>query len=709
MAPQDTAETDSQAQRTLTREEMLAIYKETKTKQALGGDKKQAGMASTAKRPALGRTDSNIQKPQGAAATAGSHGTSKHEAALAPAPTATSKRPRTPATSGASAITIADIREDLSDAFDHALTQPGTAQSVDTLQSYLAEESSKAVRLEIELEARTHEVLTLRALTEDLKLELNSTKRDLLQQLNVEEILRTEIIEREEQLQKVQAELTGEAAKLQATLDDKERLVRDFGQLIAELRSEIESLKSQPAVSADIWIKQVDMENLESQVHAQNLRIQQDSAELSRLRSEVADCYTAIDALEEQNRNEAAETLSMSKELDELKANTLSFETTIFVQEKDLRAKQQRIDALESALRDTIQENQSVHKTIGEKDSELKDAYTAIDLLEAQLKDAEQDIALVKQELAKYNDIESELIAHGLQLQELRDVKLKCDELERALADTLAENKSLTNLVEQQTQEIAGLKTDMHAARQVGQATISQVATIHREHSDSPEIPKMPSIEEDAVMESHEMQSADNIAADHVNGSRSDCEHSYDQDQEPNRRFSFSQSVSQGFTESQLSRDIVDGLPSTSFDRQDSSSQTDHTFDPAYWDRQVKLLKFAHNVALQKYKDTCESYVTKIKDLQEKSEIESQKWNETSNEQKLMIDKMLLAVTRSAQRVKELESENARIKQQQQRFVDDDYEDEDEGDEDEEGDDDIVNEPSHGNETSSTLFTEVCP
>ena len=262
------------------------------------------------------------------------------------------------------------------------------AQSlVESLQTRLSEESSKTIRVQLELEARTMEVASLRSLIDDLKLQLNKSKIDQLQQLDTEEALRSEAIEREELIRNLEmgkAQWEGESSKLAAALNNKEQMVTQLGDLIAALRTEIQSLKDQPNAYADVWIQQVRMTELEQLVELKSGQLTESQSSVDSLTKEVADCYQCIDKLEvlSHAHEEANERLDMQVEA--LKESLLVAESSLFVKTRDF-------NEVQDALRETIEENEQMHGNLSKTLAELKDAYECIDLLEGQIKTLETE------------------------------------------------------------------------------------------------------------------------------------------------------------------------------------------------------------------------------------------------------------------------------------------------------------------------------
>ncbi|KAK5666689.1 hypothetical protein QVD99_006750 [Batrachochytrium dendrobatidis] len=313
------------------------------------------------------------------------------------------------------------------------------------LQSRLSEESNKSIRFQIELEARATEVLALRSSVVQLQQELRSLRRDQIEQLDTEERLRAEVIEREEIVKHIQNEWSTENTAFKAKLKDKDQLVDELGQLVSKLREEVESLKSQPQAYADVWIQQVRVEELESQVQIQEAQILQDANKIENLNMEIKDCYDAISTFEEQESKHVVEVLKLETEIEQLKTTAMSIESVNFMLEKELERVKEHAHKIETALKHTLDENETVHKTAESNSEELKEAYTAIDLLEAQIKDLEEDAELMRRELTKNSDITSEFIIQGMELQKLNGIHLECAELKIALQEALKENKELVS------------------------------------------------------------------------------------------------------------------------------------------------------------------------------------------------------------------------------------------------------------------------
>ncbi|KAH6567916.1 hypothetical protein BASA62_005778 [Batrachochytrium salamandrivorans] len=313
-----------------------------------------------------------------------------------------------------------------------------------SLQSRLSEESNKSIRFQIELDARANEVSALRSAIVQLQQELHSSRQDQLSQLEAEECLRTEVIERELQIKQLQMDWSVERSALQGRLEDNDQLVDELGQLVAKLREEVESLKSQPQAYADVWIQQVRIEELEAHTQIQDTQIQQNAEILSELRVEIKDCYTAIDGFEEQERSSAVDMLKLQTEIENLTTAGITAESTKFMLERDLSRINEHTQRLEVALRESLVENETIHKENASKDEELKDAYAVIDLLEAQIKDLNEDTELLKIEASKNNELQSEMIIQGIELQRLCSIQIECDELRSALQSALEENKEIS-------------------------------------------------------------------------------------------------------------------------------------------------------------------------------------------------------------------------------------------------------------------------
>ncbi|KAH9246506.1 hypothetical protein BASA81_015958 [Batrachochytrium salamandrivorans] len=277
-----------------------------------------------------------------------------------------------------------------------------------------------------------------------LQQELHSSRQDQLSQLEAEECLRTEVIERELQIKQLQMDWSVERSALQGRLEDNDQLVDELGQLVAKLREEVESLKSQPQAYADVWIQQVRIEELEAHTQIQDTQIHQNAEILSELRAEIKDCYTAIDGFEEQERSSAVDMLKLQTEIEKLTTAGITAESTKFMLERDLSRINEHTQRLEVALRESLIENETTHKENASKDEELKDAYAVIDLLEAQIKDLNEDTELLKIEASKNNELQSEMIIQGIELQRLCSIQIECNELRLALQSALEENKEIS-------------------------------------------------------------------------------------------------------------------------------------------------------------------------------------------------------------------------------------------------------------------------
>ncbi|KAH6593004.1 hypothetical protein BASA61_004391 [Batrachochytrium salamandrivorans] len=439
-ALQGTGASVGQPTRPLTREEKLAEFKDAKTK--------HKGGALNPKRPALAGLATNVTHSTPSKLKAVGTRSIKGDAlnARTPLVSTTGRKslhtPHAATTSTAKAIgtvrrtTRIRSRTALTPALPHLKLLIPAVYLVHNLalliyRVYL-KSPTKVFVFQIELDARANEVSALRSAIVQLQQELHSSRQDQLSQLEAEECLRTEVIERELQIKQLQMDWSVERSALQGRLEDNDQLVDELGQLVAKLREEVESLKSQPQAYADVWIQQVRIEELEAHTQIQDTQIQQNAEILSELRVEIKDCYTAIDGFEEQERSSAVDMLKLQTEIEKLTTAGITAESTKFMLERDLSRINEHTQRLET------------HKENASKDEELKDAYAVIDLLEAQIKDLNEDTELLKIEASKNNELQSEMIIQGIELQRLCSIQIECDELRSALQSALEENKEIS-------------------------------------------------------------------------------------------------------------------------------------------------------------------------------------------------------------------------------------------------------------------------
>ncbi|KAJ1330500.1 hypothetical protein BSLG_009262 [Batrachochytrium salamandrivorans] len=528
-----------------------------------------------------------------------------------------------------------------------------------SLQSRLSEESNKSIRFQIELDARANEVSALRSAIVQLQQELHSSRQDQLSQLEAEECLRTEVIERELQIKQLQMDWSVERSALQGRLEDNDQLVDELGQLVAKLREEVESLKSQPQAYADVWIQQVRIEELEAHTQIQDTQIQQNAEILSELRVEIKDCYTAIDGFEEQERSSAVDMLKLQTEIENLTTAGITAESTKFMLERDLSWINEHTQRLEVALRESLVENETIHKENASKDEELKDAYAVIDLLEAQIKDLNEDTELLKIEASKNNELQSEMIIQGIELQRLCSIQIECDELRSALQSALEENKEIS------------VKMDMlklSNSESLGDQVMSP--------DDKPDLSLKSTLDHQPMVSGTDAVILSDI-------SHQETLSTTGTDPSPE------------MTDCDLT--IHDCLSCH------QASQTEQEFDYEYLDRQIKVLKLAYVVTKQKHEEASTIYSDTLNEVEMRNTSELSKWKNTSAEQKTLIDELWSGILKSADRIKDLE-----LKLQQFNVSDDIDEDEEVGVDNE--DPETTECVEHGDSNqSSTHPTHVSP
>ncbi|KAI8922794.1 hypothetical protein BC831DRAFT_474336 [Entophlyctis helioformis] len=484
---------------------------------------------------------------------------------------------------------------------------------IETLQSRLSDEAQKAIQLQIELDARSAEVAHLKSLNDQLNTTLQATNQEQSLQLDIEELLRSTVMEREGQIRQIQTDWAAETDTLKSQLIDKQSVVDSLGRLIAELREEIESLKRQPSAYADALIHLVRIEELEALVKTKDARIRE-------CETEISDCYQAIDALEKQERKQDETETELHTRIEHLNATLITREMTIYVQEKELSEQAARIETLEDALKESSLEAEALSKELAEKTRELKDAYEVIDIQQAQIKDFEEEVKAWRAEIIAEGDAQSQLIDQGLELKSAYEaidlLQAENADLEKDVAlwrkEVVSEGALQTQVIEQGI-ELEQLRKAVEEHAQIRKDLASQLK------------------EQSRLVEQMADRQSDTVAIATAAGSDTAVS-----------------AAGQSTVECQTELDIVEDLQVA--------------------ERQIVVLKFAHHVATLKLKEADTKYTVMIREMNAKNEAELKKWSETADEHKALVDRLFAGVTRSAQRVKELEAELQTTKAEYQKM-----------------------------------------
>ncbi|KAL2913676.1 hypothetical protein HK105_206836 [Polyrhizophydium stewartii] len=624
----------------LSREQKLALYKArmaaaapSRTRLPASKEQQQKQKQVSAKRAALSRTDTNA-----AAHAAGSGAGKAHAAAEWPA-------------ASKSMVASLELPETLNSASDDFLISFDTPDlssdaRLEDLQHQLVTESNNAERLKAEIDLRCKEVGDLHALVEQLQDTLQKSSWERLAMIDAEEQLRAEAIELEKQTERIKTQWAQETTQLQSELQSKQQIVDELGQLIQELRDEIVALKSKPAAYADFWIHQVRVEELEATSREQAAQIEAANAKINEQSEELGNCFKIIGTLEDVQKKEQSD---HAAEISKLKDTIFSLETTMYIQEKELTDKTTQIDELRAALDGALSENKSLYDQLRTREADLNAAEQTARDLQTEKASLENDNKGLHGELQEF---ETQFITQGVQLKKLHDDLADHEQLAEALGDTLRENEDLTREVHllrnrRADGALGAVLLTANSGSQTDEVEASFAAASH----------VLAPAADIAGMDAQATEAAPTAAAD---------------------------------MQSEASRDIAEDVEmSVAQTVCSTSSQTDVEFEK--WERELKLLRFARHVIAQKLKEATASFMSTLREIEARNEVETSKWRETSTSQKDLIEKLMVGVTKTTQRVKELEAqlqaaneELKKLREQEQQESDEEVDDGDAADADDE-------------------------
>lgn len=167
-----------------------------------------------------------------------------------------------------------------------------------------------------------------------------------------QESLREELVQKENQLAKLDGELTATTAKIQKLQAELDRFSTDPDQVIEKLREEFVSLMQEEAdLSNKLTMTQADIDNQKQLSESKSEELAQTQANLEALKAEAKDALESFEAA----RKQVKELLDAYQELfaktSQLEKDYQAEQTKMFDQLDVIKSKQARKSSLESILR----------------------------------------------------------------------------------------------------------------------------------------------------------------------------------------------------------------------------------------------------------------------------------------------------------------------------------------------------------------------
>jgi chromosome segregation ATPase len=314
-------------------------------------------------------------------------------------------------------------------------------ESISSLQIKLARESTKSIQLEIEIDAKDTRIKTLADLSSKLQLDLNAVhaqKLDLSKQIDSLNMLLDS--QKDDHAQSIK-NLHDSLAIAHEQLNDKSILISELSDIVSTLQSQVDTLKNQPALHADVWIQQVVEQEFEQKLMQKNQLIESLQSDLALSNDQLADCYSCIDLLEKDNQK-----------IPLLENEILSTESLLYSINREREIDANVIKETQNALAESLSENKQLHSLLDEskesainQQTEISECYQVIDILESQEKELLDSLNACQLQIETLQlDLQTAQIQLKVANDNVQTLESDKSELTSALKETLEENKSLS-------------------------------------------------------------------------------------------------------------------------------------------------------------------------------------------------------------------------------------------------------------------------
>ena len=251
---------------------------------------------------------------------------------------------------------LASIKSDLSAYYEQRQQFEKQNQALKTKRHQLSEEMATKQAGLVDITKAISDLerqMDLIALESSQKEEKKQAATSHLAELKAsQESLREELAQKENQLAKLDGELTATTAKIQKLQAELDRFSTDPDQVIEKLREEFVSLMQEEAdLSNKLTMTQADIDNQKQLSESKSEELAQTQANLEALKAEAKDALESFEAA----RKQVKELLDAYQELfaktSQLEKDYQAEQTKMFDQLDVIKSKQARKSSLESILR----------------------------------------------------------------------------------------------------------------------------------------------------------------------------------------------------------------------------------------------------------------------------------------------------------------------------------------------------------------------
>lgn len=251
---------------------------------------------------------------------------------------------------------LASIKSDLSAYYEQRQQFEKQNQALKTKRHQLSEEMATKQAGLVDITKAISDLerqMDLIALESSQKEEKKQAATSQLAELKTsQESLREELAQKENQLAKLDGELTATTAKIQKLQAELDRFSTDPDQVIEKLREEFVSLMQEEAdLSNKLTMTQADIDNQKQLSESKSEELAQTQANLEALKAEAKDALESFEAA----RKQVKELLDAYQELfaktSQLEKDYQAEQTKMFDQLDVIKSKQARKSSLESILR----------------------------------------------------------------------------------------------------------------------------------------------------------------------------------------------------------------------------------------------------------------------------------------------------------------------------------------------------------------------
>ena len=251
---------------------------------------------------------------------------------------------------------LASIKSDLSAYYEQRQQFEKQNQALKTKRHQLSEEMATKQAGLVDITKAISDLerqMDLIALESSQKEEKKQAATSQLAELKAsQESLREELAQKENQLAKLDGELTATTAKIQKLQAELDRFSTDPDQVIEKLREEFVSLMQEEAdLSNKLTMTQADIDNQKQLSESKSEELAQTQANLEALKEEAKDALESFEAA----RKQVKELLDAYQELfaktSQLEKDYQAEQTKMFDQLDVIKSKQARKSSLESILR----------------------------------------------------------------------------------------------------------------------------------------------------------------------------------------------------------------------------------------------------------------------------------------------------------------------------------------------------------------------